>query len=215
MTTWDKKLPGAMMAMNSAVHSTTGFAPFRLQVAGSEDMRLPHHLLFGKPWALNVHCLYEFVYHQSLALQEMAEMVRENTGRALASQRAARERGPLKIYDYQIGDLVLRYYPPNASQKLHHSPFDGPFEVVEVDRENRKVKLKDLQAKGGGLEDKWIHVSALKPVVRSKEGLILALYENKLKPVPGAMDPGPKFDGRGIPQVAEFSCFGSMYGQAA
>ena len=216
MTTWDRKLPLAMVAMNTAVHSTTGFAPFKLQVAGGEDMRLPHHLLYGKPRGLNVHCLYEFVYEQNLAMQEIAEMVRLNTGKALASQRAARERGPLKIYDYKVGDLVLRYYPPNATQKLHHSPYDGPFEVVEVDRENRKVKLKDLQKKGGGTEDKWVHVSALKPVIRSKEGLILALMDgDKMKLVAGAMDPGPKYTERGLPNVADFTCFGSLYGRSA
>ena len=209
MTTWDRKLPLAMIAMNTAVHSTTGFAPFKLQVAGCEDMRMPHHLLYGKPRPLNVHCLYDEVFTQALAMQEIAEQVRLKTGKALAAQRAARERGPLKIYDYKIGDLVLRYYPPYASQKLHHSPYDGPLEVVELDRENRKVKLKDLQAKGGGTEDKWVHVSALKPVIRTEEGLILALYDGvKLKEVPSAMDPGPKYSNRPLPLVAEFSEFG-------
>ena len=206
MTTWDRKLPMAMMAMNSAVHSTTGFAPFKLQVAGCEDMRLPHHLLYGKPEAMNYHCLYDYVFQQVLAMQEIAELVRLKTGKALAAQRAARERGPLRIYDYQVGDIVLRYYPPYASQKLHHSHFDGPLEVVEVDKENRKVKLKNLQAKGGGVADKWVHVSALKPVVRTKDGLILGLFDgDTLKVVPGIMDPGPKYTDRVLPKVANFS----------
>ena len=68
---------------------------------------------------------------------------------------------------------------------------------------------KDLQAKGGGTEDKWVHVSALKPVIRTEEGLILALYDGvKLKEVPSAMDPGPKYSNRPLPLVAEFSEFG-------
>ena len=75
-----------------------------------------------------------------------------------------------------------------------------------MDKENRKVKLKNLQAKGGGVADKWVHVSALKPVVRTKDGLILGLFDgDTLKVVPGIMDPGPKYTDRVLPKVANFS----------
>ena len=211
MTTWDIKLPEAMIAMNNAVHKSTGFSPFRLQVAGNEDMRVPADLIFGTPSTANTHCEFDFVFKQRIAMQEIAELVRRNLNKAMAIQRKARAQGPLKIRDYKVGDLVLRWYPPNAAEKLRPDPFTGPYEVVEVDRDGRKVKLKDLKTKGRGVEDKWVHVSALKPVLRTKEGLILMLNEeNVLVKTAGIMDPGPKYTDRPLPPVASFDKIRSL-----
>jgi len=204
-TTWDEKLPLVMIAMNLVVHSTTGFAPFRLQVAGNEDMRVPGDLIFGVPNPVNRHCYYDFVFQQKLAMQEISEIVRQNIYKAMAIQRAAREKGPLKIRRYQSGDLVLRWYPPHAAEKLRGDPFTGPYEIVEVDPDNLIVKLRDLKSKGRGVEDKWIHVSSLKPVIRTKDGKLLCEMENGLwEDLPDARDLGVGVP-RPVPAIAEFT----------
>ena len=58
MTTWDAKLPLVMMAINNVIHKMTGFAPFRLQVAGNENMWIPADVMFGKANPINYHCWY-------------------------------------------------------------------------------------------------------------------------------------------------------------
>ena len=173
MTTWDAKLPLAQMAINSVTHSTTGFSPFRLQVAGNDEMRMPGELLFGRANSINYHCYYDYVHQLALAMQEISELVRRHTENRMAIQKGSNDRGPMRIRKYKIGDLCLRYYPPRASQKLHPFDWQGPYEVLDVDEDSRKVLLKDVPTRGGATRDTWIHVSALKPVLRTHCGKLL------------------------------------------
>ena len=179
LTTWDTKLPLAMCALNNVIHSTTGFSPFRLQVAGNEDMLLPSDIIFGKANPINYHCYDDFVFQLKCAMQEVFELVRATTNKRMALQRRARDRGPMRIRRYNIGDLCLRYYPPWASQKLHPFDWQGPYEVLETDPEGLKVLLKGLPGKGRkAFKDTWIHVSALKPVILTKCGKYLQQLED-------------------------------------
>ena len=178
MTTWDAKLPLVMMAINNVIHRTTGFPPFRLQVAGNTDMRIPADLIYGKANPINYHCYHDFVFQLDLAMKEVHELVRLNMQRQMNFQRLARDKKPHKVRRYKIGDLCLRYYPPWASQKLHPFSYQGPYQVVDVDPDGLKVQLKNVPARGGRLQDTWIHVSALKPVLRTKCGKLLQMLDD-------------------------------------
>ena len=178
MVSWDTKLPLAMMAINNVIHSTTGFTPFRLQVAGNEDMTIPADVMFGKPNSLNFHCYQDFVHQLELSMKEVYELVRMHTQKQMNFQREAHDKGPMKIRKYTIGDMCLRYYPPWAQQKLHPFDWQGPYKIVDVDTDGLKVKLQDVPGKGRGKHDTWVHVSALKPVILTKCGMLLQQQED-------------------------------------
>ena len=208
MTTWDTKLPLVMMALNNVIHKTTGFAPFRLQVAGNENMRIPADVMFGKANPINYHCWHDFVFQLELAMQEIHELVRENTQTQMHLQSQGRDKKPFKTRTYKVGDLCLRYYPPWANQKLHPYDYQGPFEVVDVDTDGLKVKLKGVPARGRGrVQDTWIHVSALKPVLLTKCGTLLQMLDDgRWQEVSGGSNaPGePVTIGPIVPAIANF-----------
>ena len=179
MTTWDVKLPLVMIAINNTIHRTTGYAPFRLQVVGNENMRVPADFMFGKPNPLNYHCYADFVFQLEFAMKEIHERVRLNMEKEMNLQKEAKDNRRLRTRKYKIGDLCLRYYPPWASQKLHPFKYQGPYKIVDTDMEGLKVKLQNVPQRGRGrYQDMWIHVSALKPVIRTKCGALLELLED-------------------------------------
>ena len=169
---WDERLPFVRMTLNATVHSTTGFTPHKLFMSRCEDPVLPSNLMYGAPRPEQVSCLREYVLRQQLLAQEAAELARSTIGRAASTQRASKERAGLKIRPYKVGDWVWRWWPPAAQDKLHATPFMGPYEVLDVSPDCHDVKLR-IPAMRGGLIDKWIHVSNLKPVIFTRDGKML------------------------------------------
>lgn len=174
---WDEYLPFARLAMNATVNRTTGCTPSLLFFSRGEEMLLPVELLTGTT-AVHEHvaCLPEYVMEQKLVVQEIMEMARQVTERSVDRTINDRLRGNLKIRDYKVGDYVWRYYPPHATDKLHYSPWTGPWEVEDVDNDHHTVKLR-VPKVGGGFELKWIHVSNLKPIHTTKDDHLLLSCE--------------------------------------
>jgi hypothetical protein len=171
---WDERLPFIRMSLNATRHSTTGYTPFQLFMSRCEDPRLPYDLLYGAPRSTVATCKREYIQLQRLLAMEAAEMAREHTKRAAATQRANKARSGFIIRRYRIGDYVWRWQPQAAKDKLHASPFAGPYEVLDVDNEYHDVKLR-VPAPGPGknFTDKWIHVSNVKPVIYTQDGKLL------------------------------------------
>ena len=91
------------------------------------------------------------------------ELARQNLHRSATAQAQYHERGGLKVRDYQVGDMVWRFYPPRANQKLG-KPWHGPY-VVEAVLPDWLVQIAKPDARDRPL---WVHASCLKHVATSK-----------------------------------------------
>jgi len=171
---WDSKLPFVRMTLNNTRHTTTGFSPHLLFFSRCEEAVLPADLLYGKPHPERPSCLREYVLRQQLAVQEVCEMARRHTAKQASIQRSSRERGGFKIRDYQIGQEVWRWWPPAARDKSNPTPWRGPYKVLDADMEHHDVKLRiPAKGRGGGMVEKWVNVSNIKPVVYTSDGKML------------------------------------------
>ena len=174
---WDTHLPKLRMALNTVPHSTTGLTPFKVWFSRCEEAYLPIDMLTGRlPKHLQYECSKGYVNDQSRVCHEIHEMVRQNTGKAAQAQAAGRRRAGLKIRKYKPGDMVWRYYPPNASEKLNSCRWMGPYPVHDVDDTNHTVKLPlPSTGRGGPVSLQWTHTSNVKPVKYTKSGKTFVL----------------------------------------
>ena len=74
--------------------------------------------------------------------------------------------------DYKVGDYVWRLWKPFLMDKLHSSPWTGPYKVYKVGPQGYTVLLWVPKA-GGGFGYKWIHTSSVKPAVFAREGRMM------------------------------------------
>ena len=103
-------------------------------------------------------------------------MARQSVAKAASIQKASKSRGGFKIRDYKRGQMVWRFWPPAAHDKLDPEPWKGPYKVLDVDNEHYDVRLR-LPARGGGEVEKWVHVSNIKPVQYTQDGkLLITMY---------------------------------------
>ena len=173
-TDWDEKLPFVRMTLNNTVHASTGFTPHHLFFSQCEEARLPCDLLFQTTWPRTSGCEAEYVLRQRLVCQEIAEIARVKLERQASVQRASHARGGLKIRTYAKGDYVWRLWPPHLRDKLHGTPWTGPYEVLGADNLNKVVRLSlPSIGRGGGYVEKWVHTSNVKPVVFEREGRVM------------------------------------------
>ena len=170
--TWDTRLPFVRMAINNTVHATTGFTPYKLFLSRCEDARLPCDLLYGQPELYHGECYHEYIELQKVACQEIAEVARKHIGKQMLNQRANKARGGLRMRDYKVGDYVWRLWKPFLTDKLHSSPWTGPYKVYQVGPQGYTVLLWVPKA-GGGFGYKWIHTSSVKPAVFAREGRMM------------------------------------------
>ena len=171
-SSWDQQLPFVRMTLNNTVHGTTGCTPFRLFMSQCDDAKLPCDLLFGRKSSPGVNCYIEYIEDQRRRCQEQVEMARQHIGKQMQIQRANKERGGLRVRTYKIGDYVWRLWKPFLTDKLHSTPWTGPYEVTDVDPSGYTVKLW-VPRSGGGHCFKWIHTSNLKPVLMTKQGRMM------------------------------------------
>jgi hypothetical protein len=166
---WDDHLPYIRMALNGTKHSVTGLTPHLLFFSRCEEMLLPTDLAYGKTEVKTWRCQVEYVFRQKIMIQEMCELARKHTSKAMQVQKSARERAGLLIRKYQPGDEVLRHWPPNARNKLHPSPWTGPHTVIKADGQYNDVLL-EIRGVGGSKVRKWVNVQNLKPYIRPPDG---------------------------------------------
>ena len=171
--TWDTQLPFVRMTLNSTVHSTTGFTPFKLFLSRCEDALLPCDLLFGFAPEVKAKCYQAYIETQRENCQKIADLARKHIHKQATVQRANKTRGGLKLRTYERGDYVWRLWKPYLRDKLHSTPWTGPYKVYAVDPDGYTVLLM-LPRAGGGLGLKWVHVSNVKPVVLTRHGTVLS-----------------------------------------
>ncbi|XP_064484714.1 uncharacterized protein LOC135396973 [Ornithodoros turicata] len=166
-TDWESSLPGAMFALRSVPHETTGFSPAEL-VYGRElrsPMRLVREHWEGKSGDRTV---VEYVLDLLQRLQDTREI-------AEANMRESQERAKT-YYDrnarprtYKEGDKVLVLRPTRANKLQVH--WDGPFKVLR--------KLSDttymVEFRGRKKEVRTYHTNLMKPYIESTHVVSVAL----------------------------------------
>ena len=178
---WDKHLPKMRAALNNAVHSTTGFTPYKLFFAQCRDAVMPIDLMMNeKPIDSKEYaCANEFLLEQERIMCEILTQARKHTKAQRSVQAKNVERGTLRMRRYKVGDLVLRKHIPTAQDTFGQFVWTGPHRVIDVTTHNVKLWLR---ARGRPnkfgrtrLELRWVHTSFVKPCYRDREGRLLSV----------------------------------------
>ena len=103
-----------------------GFTPNLLMLG--REITLPMDLMYPPNQHQVYKCHNEYVEWLKCALQDSFETARQNLG--VASERQKRYYNMhTKHRQYQVGDFVLRFYPPNLKDKLNR-PYISPCRVM-------------------------------------------------------------------------------------
>ena len=168
---WDKLPLYVLFAYREVPQETTGFSPFELLYG--REVRGPLDVI-RETWEADVssrESVVSYVVGMRERLEAMAELVKENVGKAQRRQkewfdRQARER------ELKVGEKVLILLPTSASKLL--AKWQGPFVVkgrkgrvnYEVDMGERRKKCRTF------------HINMLKPWVEYEEMSLWASEEN-------------------------------------
>ena len=129
-TDWEDKLPAALLAYRTAVHTTTKMTPFFL--THGREARLPIDIIFPRPpQQLELRTTYSVKLRENL--DEAFRFVRDNQNKVI-KREAALYSGTLDGEQLQEGDLVWYYSPrqnPGQVKKLHQG-WCGPFKITKV-----------------------------------------------------------------------------------
>jgi hypothetical protein len=115
---WRDDLPAITFALNSAIHSTTGFAPFHLALGLDANSKNP-----WQPYSLDKSILDKAIF-TSLHRTDQAEP---------HYNRKASAYKPLYVDDWVILDREGLNWPPDKKKsKSYLTPKIGPFRIIEA-----------------------------------------------------------------------------------
>ena len=128
--TWDQHLPYVMCAYRSTVHGSTGCSPNLLMLG--REIKLPIDILANTPTEdeMPYSCSIEYVQWVREAMLENFEIVRQRLKRSAESQKQYYDKRAI-MRKFEIGDWVIRLYPPNINRNKLHYRNIGPYLVVE------------------------------------------------------------------------------------
>ena len=168
ITDWDLKLSAVRGAFNNTVHSVTGYTPHRLMFSQCADARTPTDLFYDSAESArcpDVKCYSEWLTAKRKFCQEASAHAQSKMWEAMQGQLRVKT---LRRREFKEGQLVLRYYGPHASKKLHPCPYDGPWKVISVCNKTNTVVLF-VRTKPG----RWIHQTVtmrnIKPYITPPE----------------------------------------------
>jgi hypothetical protein len=170
-TDWDKFLPYAVFAYNTARQQSTQFSPFFLLHGRNAKLPVDAALNFDPSrYTIDVDNYANEVQRLFTVAWDIA---RQNIIKAQDQQKAQYDKKAHNLF-LEIGDQVYKYNPiPKASQTqnfLH--PWHGPYVVIEQKYPNVKIQLCNNKK---NMRGEWIHVNLLKPCKTgqrcSKEGI--------------------------------------------
>jgi len=141
---------------------------------------LPVDLMYGCVSKVAPPCYSAYVLEQRWMALQSAEIVHRVTGKAVDLQSRMRDNTGLREWTFAIGDRVLYFYPPAATDKLNPTPWTGPHTVIELAETDHLVKIRKLSTGKRGrcnrepLSEQWVSSAHLKPVMAyGEEGALL------------------------------------------
>ncbi|KAL5475516.1 hypothetical protein EMCRGX_G025342 [Ephydatia muelleri] len=128
---WEDHIRKVCFAYNTSVQATTGYSPFFLMFG--RQARLPIDLMYGTECGNSVtKTVPEYVTKLSEAFVEAYAAVRDTMGAKLQRQKEFYSK---KVHGdpHKPGDFVLLFNPavPKGGSRKFHSPWTGPFKIVE------------------------------------------------------------------------------------
>jgi hypothetical protein len=151
-TDWDKYLPTAVYAYNNAVHSSTGFTPFRLMYGRQSN--LPY---------LNPENEYSFEDYFTTTKNKLAQLhhlAHEKQKKNKETTQAHYNNRNLAKYPFSTGDQVLinsSIIPSSRGLPTFSKPYAGPFKVTKLKYPNVTVDIHG--------QEKTYHSNYVKPYV--------------------------------------------------
>ena len=123
---WDNHLPYLISAYRATRNESTQCSPNLLMLG--REITFPVDLVYPDERERDYQCPVSYVEWVRRAMRENFEKAREHLGRAAERQkRNYDERAEPRKFN--IGDWILRFYPPNLRNKLNPI-YIGPYEVV-------------------------------------------------------------------------------------
>ena len=127
-TDWDEHLPYVLMAYRATEHSSTNMTP-NLMFYGTEN-RMPIDLLYPIPEHKSPYnCEHGYVKWLKCTIQDVHEHAGKQIKKQCHTQKTYYDK-KCKLTKFSEGDLVWRWYPPSANQKLG-SKWKGPYKVLK------------------------------------------------------------------------------------
>ena len=154
---WEDHLQKVILAYNTSIQATTGYTPFFLMFG--REARLPPDLMYGS-MPSSTTTTTEYAAQLSDTLRSAYACARNNT---LAGHRRQKEHYDSRLHGppYDTGDLVWVHNPavPKGTSRKQHSPWKGPYEVVEQ-LSDSTYYIKNCSQTG---HPSVIHFNRLKP----------------------------------------------------
>ena len=155
-TDWDDHLPYLCMAYRATPHESTGCTP-NLMMFGVENS-MPIDVMAGIPPGpqSDASCPTEYVEWLRGTLEKVHQFADSHLEKSAKRQKHHYDLRS-KPANYQVGDLVWRWYPPAARGKLSRG-WVGPYKVVGMNN-TVNVDIYDPQKQSV----QRVHVNSLKP----------------------------------------------------
>ena len=153
---WDDHLPYLTMAYRACIHESTKCSPNLLMLG--REISLPIDILTGSPDPNPTVCPIQYIEWMRDSMQRAFDVANEKLQSSFKRQKKYYDC-KLKTRQYEIGQKVLRWYPPKANQKLGLG-WTGPYIIMR--------KLSDITYEiqdCGNSKFKVVHVDHLKPLI--------------------------------------------------
>lgn len=154
---WDDHLPYLTMAYRSSVQESTKCTPNLLMLG--REISLPLDVMAAPiSFPEERECPSEYVEWVREATRNAFNIAHENLQASFLRQKKYYDT-KLKEREYESGDIVLRWYPPEAMQKFGLG-WAGPYEIV---RAVDDIKYEIKRCEDG--KSLIVHVDHLKPLI--------------------------------------------------
>lgn len=153
---WDDHLPYLCMAYRASVQESTKCTPNLLMLG--HEVSLPLDVITGTVRQRPELCPSRYVEWVRETIQRAFDHAHEQLQASFARQKRYYDHN-LKVREYDTDSPVLRWYPPEANQKLGMG-FIGPYKVVR--------KINEIHYEIERCSDskrKIVHVDHLKPLI--------------------------------------------------
>ena len=125
---WDDHLPYVVCSYNATRHDSTGCSPNLLMLG--REITLPVDLMYGtEPSASEELCPIEYVEWMREATAASFRFARQHLQKAAERQKKNYDKSAGQR-QFERGQWVLRFYPPNLNKNKLNSRYVGPYLVL-------------------------------------------------------------------------------------